>query len=156
MSDDRTIEIEIHCTNFPTAQQVGSSQLRLGIQQKRKTVDDVLVTAEPVPEHIVFRFALRVRGAQGEGAPNFLGDYAQGTPATRFVYLCWGTREHDEWVPQARAKIPLHGITWEQIEAATSAAEPICATISCTDAKGKPITASLKPNTFSWNVGSEQ
>lgn len=153
MDNERAVEIELVCADLPRDHLAANPELRLGIQQKREVVDDVSV-AEAVAAggHVVFRFSLRVRGTPGEDAPNFLGAHAQGTPASRFVYLCWGTRAHDEWIPQRRAKVPLGGITWEEIEAALAAEQPIRATISCTNNKGEPVAASLKPDMCSWSV----
>lgn len=59
---------------------------------------------------ISFDFAVRL-GEQPDGRPNFLGPYAQGRPADRFVYV--GS-------PGRRAKVPLYEIGWERIETVRS------------------------------------
>jgi hypothetical protein len=63
---------------------------------------------------MVFDFTVRV--GERDGKPNFLGEFAQGTPADRFVYVNSGTSAGQAgscW--QRRAKVKLSGITRELI-----------------------------------------
>jgi hypothetical protein len=68
-------------------------------------------------------FELTVRVAPGEGgAPNFLGPFAQGPSAGRFVYVNsgdYGRAGGAYWA--RRAKVPLTSITWARIEQAFAA-----------------------------------
>jgi hypothetical protein len=65
-------------------------------------------------------FELRVRVAEGkDGRPNFLGPFAQGTPADRYVYVNSGTyagQTGTRW--SRRAKLKLAGIGWELVDEA--------------------------------------
>jgi len=68
---------------------------------------------------ITFDFTVRV-GRRPDGAPNFLGPFAQGPPAARFVYVNSRTLAGQNDSPWTRrARIPLTAIGWELIEAAT-------------------------------------
>ena len=63
-----------------------------------------------------FEFSVRVREGK-DGQPNFLGPFTQGPTAERFVYLDIGTyagQKDTSW--SRRLKIPLRGITWNQIK----------------------------------------
>jgi Family of unknown function (DUF5990) len=54
----------------------------------------------------------------GTAAPIFIGPFAHGPPAGRFLYLSW-KREGQSAAPWAwRIKIPLSGIGWPEIRAA--------------------------------------
>ena len=59
-------------------------------------------------------FELEVRvGTRSDGQPNFLGPFAQGPPADRFVYINSGTlagQAESEWT--RRAKVPLMRDGW--------------------------------------------
>jgi len=70
------------------------------------------------PEALVFDFAVTVSGAGPDGGPRFLGACVQGPLGGRFVYL---NSHAYAGVPGAthgrRAKVPLGGISWAQIEA---------------------------------------
>jgi hypothetical protein len=64
----------------------------------------------------VFEFSVRAREG-ADGAPNFLGPFAQGPVGGRFVYVNSGRlagEPHCEWT--RRAKVPLGGITWAMIK----------------------------------------
>ena len=64
-----------------------------------------------------FDFQLRVVGSPESGPPNFRGAFAQGPPATRFVYVNSGTSagQMDScWT--RRAKVAVASATWELVE----------------------------------------
>lgn len=140
------VQMECICVEPPAG-----NDLWIGLQEGRSVVQDVRADFSEQ----TFRFTLDVQpGANGQ--PNFTGAYAQGTPADRFVYLCWGQRVGGVWVGVRRAKIRLGELSWETIRAAIDADQPIRARISLTDAKGQPITASLKPGQMEWEAMGER
>lgn len=66
---------------------------------------------------IVFDFTVRVGKSRPDGFPNALGEFAQGTPADRFVYINSGTlagQPDSCW--SRRAKVRVADITWQMIE----------------------------------------
>lgn len=74
--------------------------------------------SESSAEAMVFDFVLRV-GEQADGRPNFLGEFAQGTPADRFVYVNSGTSAGQPGSPWTRrAKLKLATVTREMVDAA--------------------------------------
>lgn len=83
----------------------------------QKGRDELLPPSRRTTDETVFDFTVRV-GAQPDGRPNFLGPFAQGTPADRFVYVTWGKRANQPdsgW--DRRAKVKLGGISGEMVDA---------------------------------------
>jgi hypothetical protein len=73
--------------------------------------------ARAAPDALTFEFAVTVDGRLADGRPRFLGPYVQGPPLARFVYLCVGQAAgQPDSLFSMRVKIPLAGITAEQIE----------------------------------------
>lgn len=65
---------------------------------------------------VEFDLTLRAGSPRTGGQPNFLGAIAQGPPAARFIYVNAGRRCGQSGTPwDRRAKIPLTGITREQL-----------------------------------------
>lgn len=66
---------------------------------------------------ISFDFVVRVDGFTGAGNPRFLGEYTQGPPDDRFIYVNSGTLAGQTGSCfTRRAKISLRGITQELID----------------------------------------
>jgi len=75
------------------------------------------------PSEVTFEFTVRVGPTRPDGQPTFLGDFTQGAPASRFVYVNSGQQAGQVNTPWSRrAKIPLGGIGRHQVKAAL--AEP--------------------------------
>jgi len=148
MRAEQTVAFRFVCVDMPGTTFQEHTDLRLGIQEKREVIHDVPADTEGAS----FAFSLRVREQSDSGDPNFLGAHAQGSPRDRFVYLCWGTRADGIWHPLRRAKIPLYHITWEQVNAALNAEQPITATIRMTNARGEPVAASVQPDAIAWTL----
>jgi hypothetical protein len=102
---------------------------------------------------ISFDFTVRFRPA-GSTAVNVLGPYAQGTPASRFVYVNSGTyagEKGSRW--SRRAKIPLAGITRQLIEELHDTPDSILeARIAGTGRDGGPASASVPLLDSGWRV----
>src|SRR5262245_3770321 len=65
---------------------------------------------------ITFDFSLPVAENPKDGLPSFRGPLAQGPPARRFLYVDVGTYAGQTNTPWSRRmKIPLQGITWQQV-----------------------------------------
>lgn len=68
---------------------------------------------------VSFDFSVRIGSPQSDGRPTFLGPCAQGPPTGRFVYINVGVRAGQSGTPwDRRAKVPLGGISPEQVAAA--------------------------------------
>jgi len=99
-----------------------------------------------------FDFEVRV-GTRAGSQPNFLGAFAQGPPAGRFVYINSGTaagQADSEWT--RRAKVPLTGITWALIERARLAGSVLEAEIAGTGRDGGPACATVPLLSGGWRL----
>jgi Family of unknown function (DUF5990) len=144
-TEEIEITVEIVCTELPGA---GHSSLHLGIQR-----DNVITEAAPVDsKRIVFRPTLRAR-RNADGSVNFLGPFAQGPKAERFIYLNWAAT--DGTVPTAmvgRIKLHLNHIKWAAVEKAAEGNKPIRVKLTLTNAKGNPVMASLRADVAKWEL----
>lgn len=115
---------------------------------------DLLPATSKTADTIQFDLSLRVAGVLADGSPNYLGEFAQGTPTDRFVYLNSGTLAGDHgagWT--RRAKLKLGSIPREIAEAAIAHPSRIIeARVQGTMADGGPICASVKPHAVSWHL----
>jgi hypothetical protein len=102
---------------------------------------------------IAFDFALRARQQDG-GEPNWLGEFAQGTRASRFVYVNSGTYAGDKescW--GRRAKVSLAGMTRQQLDQLRRQRGAVLEVrIAGTSSDGGPACASVPPLDPGWCV----
>jgi hypothetical protein len=142
------IVIEIVCEALPGLQYEGRGPLHLGIQQDAQIVEAVPANRD----RIVFRPELRVR-KHGDGSANFLGPFAHGPRAERFIYLNWlvvhGSMPGEHI---GRIKLHLNHIEYEDVEKAAARKKPIKVTLQLTNEKGKPVFASVRANQATWQL----
>jgi hypothetical protein len=101
---------------------------------------------------ISFDFTLRV--APGDGAPRLLGQFAQGPPAARFVYVNSGRQAGQaESCWDRRAKVHLRDILPSLIEQAASSGAAIETQIAGTGRDGGPACATV-PLIGGWRIAS--
>ncbi len=108
-----TVQFRLTCVNPPPQQRDGQPTV-FGLQDKQGK----LHPGERQPDRsLVFDFDLQAKPG-ADGASNFLGPYAHGSVAERFLYLSYGyTNDSGQgWI--RRLKIPLSSIRWEQVERA--------------------------------------
>ncbi|HEU0079591.1 MAG TPA: DUF5990 family protein [Longimicrobiaceae bacterium] len=119
---------------------------------------ELLLPCEAGPGEIRFDFVLRVAARPGGGEPDFLGPYAQGTPADRFVYVGSGKRAGQAdsgW--DRRAKVKLSGIGWDEIERVLAApGARLEARIEGTGRDGGPACASVPLVDGCWKPAGER
>jgi Family of unknown function (DUF5990) len=105
-------------------------------------------------EFVQFDLELRIGVALADGSPNYLGEFAQGKPADRFVYLNSGTlagQHGSRWT--RRAKLKLGAIPAEMARAVAGHAEHVVeAWVAGCMADGSPICASVKPAAVTWRL----
>lgn len=141
------LKIKVVCEDMPGAT-FGDEPIYLGIQRG----EEVLGLVPGDREGAVFEPEFRV-SQQANGAPNFLGPYAKGTPAERFFYLSWGAKGVGGGTTMfRRAKIHLNHLTWDRVEAAAESGEPITVTLSMTDKRGEPRCASIRADAARWEA----
>ena len=125
--------------------------VRFAVQRGKS---DLLEPLAEQPEAIQFEFSLRLGSPLPEGSANFLGEFAQGTPSDRFIYVNSGTlagQEESCW--SRRAKLKLASIPPQVVEGATSSNEAIMqARLLGTMGDGGPICASVKSHAVEWSL----
>lgn len=115
---------------------------------------DLVAPTRATEDEITFDLSVRVGARSPGGEPNFLGPFAQGRPADRFVYVNSGTyagQADSCW--SRRAKVPLSGITRELIDDALATPDGCLeARIEGTAKDGGPVCASVRPLDGGWKV----
>jgi len=131
MANEPTINVRIIARAYPPEKQINPA-LVFGMQDKQKVVH---TGDEQTDGSVWFDCALRVR-LDGD-APNFLGDFAHGTPKKRFIYLALGDDSTGIYQGIKRLKIHLSSITkamvqqvldadgWLQVEVAGTGAASV-------------------------------
>jgi hypothetical protein len=101
---------------------------------------------------VTFDFDVRV-GSRAGSLPNFLGEFTQGPPAGRFVYVNSGRMAGQaETCWSRRAKIPLTGIAQAQIEKAIQTNGVLVADYEGTGRDGGPTCASVRLGVAAWRL----
>lgn len=106
------------------------------------------------PTRTTFDFTVRLGKPQADGRPNFMGPHTQGPPATRFIYINAGRQAGQMGtVWDRRAKIPLGGITQEQIrEVLASPGKRLAVSFPGRGSDGGPTCATVKLAPGAWQV----
>jgi hypothetical protein len=106
------------------------------------------------PEDVWFEFELRLGLPLADGSINFLGEFAQGVPTDRFVYVNSGAQAGQaESCWSRRAKLKLASIPRQLVESAILSDEAVIqATLAGTMGDGGPICASVKPSNVEWSL----
>lgn len=87
-----------------------------GVQRGHGREFETLFVQQRRQRDVSFDFSLRVSDGRKGGEPNFLGEFVQGPPAGRFIYIDVGTCAGQIDTPWSRRmKIPLQAITWDLI-----------------------------------------
>lgn len=92
-----------------------------GIQRGSGAHYETLFVQQAKNGDVTFDFSITVTENRKDNLPNFKGPFAQGPPASRFIYIDVGTyagQKNTQW--SRRMKVPLQGITWALIRQATS------------------------------------
>jgi len=105
-------------------------------------------------DDLSFKFTIKVKGDRSKDKlPKFSGSYVQGPSDNKFVYIDIGTyagQTNTIW--SRRLKIPLTGITWEDIDSLTRNQNSIMEThVPGTGKDGGPNCATVKPFE-GWNL----
>ena len=117
-----------------------------GIQRGGGTEYEPMFVQQGNGGDVSFHFPLAVRDNRKDGLPNFLGPFAQGPPAGRFIYVDVGTyagQKGTQW--SRRMKIPLQGITWPLIrKAMRKPGSMLSASVPGTGRDGGPNCATVR------------
>ncbi len=101
-----------------------------------------------------FELSLRVSVDPGDGTFNFLGEFAQGSKADRFVYVNCGTYAgQPDTCWSRRAKLKLASIPAAIVEGAMKSTELVIeARVAGTGDDGGTICATVKPHAVGWHL----
>ena len=120
-----------------------------GLQNGHGSNYETVQTQRSAGDDLRFECSVRVSPAK-DGAPNFLGPFAQGPVGQKFIYIDIGTAAgQTETCWSRRLKIPLYGITWEMIDAANR----LETSVPGAGKDGSPACATIKPFA-GWRVGA--
>ncbi|HVR98559.1 MAG TPA: DUF5990 family protein [Thermoanaerobaculia bacterium] len=130
------------------------SGVTLRLQRGR---DGLVEPTQASEERVSFDFNLRVISDRADGGtPNLRGVFAQGPPASRFVYINSGTSAGQAdscWT--RRAKVPLAGITWELVEQVLASGSAVLeACFEGTARDGGPACATVPLLEGGWKVSN--
>jgi hypothetical protein len=122
------------------------SGVDFGIQRGSGADYETILVQRRTRGDLSFDFSLTVADDRKDGLPRFKGPFAQGPPASRFIYIDVGTYAGQKDTPWSRRmKVPLQGITWTHIRAAMSkAAHKLTARIPGTGTDGGPSCATVR------------
>ena len=125
-----------------------------GIQKGRGSLFEVIQKQRSKGPDLSFEFSVGVRNADGSGTPDFSGPIVQGPRGGRFVYVDIGTLAGQLDTPWSRRlKVPLTGITADQIRRASSGSGGVLETrVPGTGKDGGPSCASVK-DFAGWSTG---
>ena len=153
---DRRLKLKVICTQLPGTRFEDPYAHRpkikepvyLGIQRGKEAIDQVPANRRRVVFYPEFKI-----GEKPDGSPNFLGLYAQGTPADRFFYLSWGVKqESGNFEMFRRLKIYLAPLDWRQINRALQSNQPIVVRLKLTDDRGGPLCGRPGISHITWQV----
>jgi hypothetical protein len=117
--------------------------------------EELVDPADSGSNRVSFEFDVRL-GTRAGGLPNFLGDFTQGPPDKRFVYVNSGTLAGQPGSPWTRrAKIPLTGISAALIDKARRTGGLLVAEYEGTARDGGPSCATVPLIGGEWHVEPE-
>jgi len=139
MKDELILQIVLinPTTDVDFGLQKGSGNNYETVQKQRST-----------SQNLSFNFTVKVKGdRQKDAAPAFSGPFVQGPSGNKFVYIDIGTYAGQaDCIWARRLKIPLTGITWNNIDKVNSNPEFILETrVPGTGRDGGPNCATVKP-----------
>ena len=139
-----SIRIRIHVLNPPPG-------VSFAIQRGRT---DLLPPSTVGAGSIEFQFVVRLGDPLDDGSPNFLGEFAQGPPTDRFVYLNSGVRAGQSGSCWDRlAKLKFASIPRDLVEGVLGHQDRfIEARVVGTMKDGGPVCATVKPAAVSWKL----
>jgi Family of unknown function (DUF5990) len=119
----------------------------LAYKKVLETITQLFKKQRATTNDLIFEFSVLIKDdAEKKQLPKFLGDFVQGS-SDKFVYVGIGTyagQFDSAW--SRRLKVPLTGITWEQVEQFYNTPNAVLETyVPGTGKDGSPNCATVKP-----------
>ena len=126
--------------------------VHFGLQKGKGNKYETIQIQRSVDKNVEFEFPITVK-LNKDGLPDFFGEFVQGPPNQRFIYIDIGTaagQKQTSWT--RRLKVPLTGINLNTIEVLASSINKILkTTIPGTGRDNGPNCGTVKP--FSgWHI----
>ena len=125
-----------------------------GLQKGKGSKYETIQIQRSGDKNVEFEFPITVK-LNKDGLPNFLGEFVQGPPNQRFIYIDIGTaagQKQTSW--SRRLKVPLTGINLNTIkELATDSSKILEAKVPGTGKDKGPNCATVKPFT-GWHISN--
>lgn len=123
-----------------------TSEVIFGLQKGSGSSYETVQKQIPTSNDLTFTFTVKVKGDRSKDkVPKLSGNFVQGPAGNRFVYIdigkCAGQADS---IYSRRLKIPLTGITWEQIDSFRSNSM-LQTSVPGTGRDGGPNCATVKP-----------
>ena len=126
-----------------------------GIQRGRGSNYEAMFVQQRKRGDVTFDVSIAVSEHRKDGSPNFSGEFVQGTPARRFIYIDVGTyagQKDTSW--SRRMIVRLDDIAWPMIRQATRPGKRLEARIQGTGSDGGPSCATVTP-IGGWRIVSD-
>jgi hypothetical protein len=119
-----------------------------GLQKGAGSKYETVQTQRSIAQELSFKFSVKVKAdRQKDEFPKFSGEFVQGPATNKFIYIDIGTcagQTGSIW--SRRLKIPLTGITWNEIDQLTDNPGSVLETrVPGTGRDGGPNCATVKP-----------
>lgn len=143
-----TMTLRIVGHSLPGLNAANRRNLHIGVQRAAEAVDLAPADARTV----AFTIPVRLEKDAGSGF-DFRGPFVHGKPGARFLYLTWGdVAEDGSFEMVQRLKIGLSGLDDAMIAAAREPDVVLQGSLSLTDQRGRPMSASVPADWIDWAV----
>ena len=124
-----------------------TSGVAFGLQKGSGSNYETVQKQIPASGDLFFTFTVKVKGDRSkEELPKFSGSFVQGPADNKFVYIDIGTcAGQPGTIWSRRLKIPLTGITWEDIDSLANSNSMLQTSVPGTGKDGSPNCATVKP-----------
>lgn len=142
------MQIRIEATDLP-GRPGDRPNVHVGVQRRGKAADLLGLVPADAPSAT---WELECAVARADGGFDVTGPYVQGPPRGRFVYLSWVSMDGPDPTMFRRTKLMLDAVPPQVLGAAVHSGL-LVARLGLTDAKGRPLAASVRPPLIEWSAG---
>lgn len=122
------------------------NNVQVGVQRGAEVVDRFPADAESV------MWEFEVASREIDGLLDVGGPYVHGRPGGRFLYLCWGAVNGDEFAMFRRIKLMFGDVPTQLLRAAHDSDGILVGRLGLTDGMGEPRAARVRPPEIVWNT----